>query len=158
MKLKQAWDVASQLAEMRKPHHPASERHDKAIRAESATESTAESTTDRRLARALGWFSIGLGLAEVFAPRQVARLTGIESGPTLVRSFGMREISAGVGILTGRKTDRWLWARVAGDGTDLAVLAQGLSNSRRRGRAAIALAAVAGVTALDIYCARRLAR
>ena len=31
-----------------------------------------------RLARALGWFSIGLGIAEVVAPQGVARLVGLE--------------------------------------------------------------------------------
>lgn len=149
MRLKQAWDAVSYFA-------PGMSRRQS--RNYGATSSTGQAT-DHRLARALGWFSIGLGAAEVFAPRHVAKLAGISSGPTLVRSFGMREIGAGVGILSGRETSRWLWARVAGDGADLAVLAQGLSPSnRRRGRATIALAAVAGIALLDINCARRLAR
>ena len=150
MKLKEVWGIAKHLAEpprLRRTDHG------------SSKQARSSRTTDHRLARALGWFSIGLGLAEVVAPRHVAKLAGISAGPTLVRSFGMREIGAGVGILSGHQTDRWLWARVAGDGTDLAVLAQGLtSNNRSRGRAAAALAAVAGITLLDIYCARRLAR
>lgn len=150
MILKEAWGVAKQLAE------PASRS---LAGGHSAGKAQSSRTTDHRLARVLGWFSIGLGLAEVVAPRRVARLAGIESGPALVRSFGLREIGAGVGILSGHQTDRWLWARVAGDGTDLAVLAQGLNSSNRsRGRAAAALAAVAGITLLDIYCARRHAR
>lgn len=150
MKLKEGWDAAKQLVEPRRRSHAS--RH-------SARKVQSSRSTDHRLARVLGWFSIGLGLAEVVAPRHVARLAGIESGPALVRGFGLREIGAGVGILSGHQTDRWLWARVAGDGTDLAVLAQGLtSRNRSRGRAAAALAAVAGITLLDIYCARRLAR
>lgn len=149
MKLKQALDVAS---------HFAPGKSHRQTQNNGATAGTSQAT-DHRLARALGWFSIGLGLAEIFAPRHMATLAGISSGPALVRSFGMREIGAGIGILSGRETSRWLWSRVAGDGTDLAVLAQGLTPSnRRRGRATIALAAVAGVTLLDIYCARRLAR
>src|SRR5262249_43727830 len=52
----------------------------------------------------------------------------------------------------------WLWARVAGDGLDLAMLA-GATAGRNRGRGvALALAAVAGVTALDVICAQELSR
>lgn len=31
-----------------------------------------------QLARGLGWFSIGLGAAELFAPRTVARIAGVD--------------------------------------------------------------------------------
>ena len=35
-----------------------------------------------RVARGLGWFSIGLGLAECAAPRSVARLIGVDDDDT----------------------------------------------------------------------------
>src|ERR1044072_5060613 len=70
-----------------------------------------------RLAKGLGWFSRGLGLAEVIAPKSLARLIGSEGNHTLfIRLMGLREITAGVGILTNRKPTGWMWARVAGDG------------------------------------------
>src|SRR5207302_1188548 len=49
-----------------------------------------------RLALGLGWFSIGLGVAEVAAPRAMARLSGLrddESAESIVRSLGAREIA-----------------------------------------------------------------
>src|SRR5690242_9286505 len=52
-----------------------------------------------RLARFLGWFSIGLGVAEVVAPRTVARLVGTRNNSGLIRCYGLREIASGVGIL-----------------------------------------------------------
>src|SRR5438309_8488718 len=67
-----------------------------------------------RLARFLGWFSIGLGVTEVVAPRAVARIVGIRNHRWLIRSYGLREIAAGVGILTQPKPAGWLWSRVGG--------------------------------------------
>ncbi len=49
-----------------------------------------------QLARALGWFSIGLGVVEFFAPRRVTETLGMEGRETLVRAFGVREILAGI--------------------------------------------------------------
>ncbi len=107
------------------------------------------------LERSLGWFSIGLGAAAVAAPRLVCWLSGVRS-PTVMRLVGARELTAGIGILTQRDRAPWLWSRVAGDTFDLAALSVALAGGRRRGRAAVALAAVAGVTALDVLAAVRL--
>ena len=52
------------------------------------------------MARGLGWFSIGLGLAEVLAPRVLTRGLGMEN-EQLVRAYGLREIATGIGILVG---------------------------------------------------------
>ncbi|HET6229289.1 MAG TPA: hypothetical protein VFE05_04360 [Longimicrobiaceae bacterium] len=118
--------------------------------------------TDRRiddgetLARGLGWFSIGLGLAEVLAPDQLCEALGMEGKESLIRFYGLRELAAGVGILSGRKPAGWLWARVAGDALDLATLAAALDDNDKRGNVAGAIAAVAGVTLLDVICARQL--
>jgi hypothetical protein len=107
-----------------------------------------------RLVRGLGWFSIGLGLAEVLAPGAVARLTGVRN-KGLLQMYGLREIAAGIGILSSPRPTGWLWARVAGDALDLATLGAG-SDSRQGGSPGLAALAVAGVTALDVLCAAQL--
>ena len=112
-----------------------------------------------QLADALGWFSVGLGLLELLAPRAVGRAAGIACNPGLVRVMGLREIANGVGLLTQPRRSAWLWARVAGDGLDLAALAfAAFRPDARRGRALAAGAAVAGVTALDVYASREHSR
>src|SRR3954463_14968532 len=80
------------------------------------------------LARFLGYFSIGLGLAEVLAPRAMARLTGVRQ-EGLLQAYGLREIASGVGILSCSRPTEWLWSRVAGDALDLATLAQNLTEA-----------------------------
>jgi uncharacterized membrane protein len=114
---------------------------------------------EQAVARFLGWFSIGLGAAELVAPRLVARISGTRNHSNLIRSYGLREMAAGVGILTMRRPTAWLWARVAGDAVDLASLGSALG-SRRNNRAATAAAigAVAGITVLDVICARKMPR
>jgi uncharacterized membrane protein len=106
------------------------------------------------LERGLGWFSIGLGAAAVVAPRLVCWISGTRS-PALMRLVGTRELAAGVGILTQRERTPWLWSRVVGDTFDLAALSVALFRRGTRGRAALAMTAVAGVTALDILAALR---
>jgi uncharacterized membrane protein len=117
---------------------------------------------EKRLANGLGWFSIGLGLAELAAPRQVARLIGArdeDQTRTVLRAYGIRELAAGFGILSQNKPTGWLWGRVAGDMLDIASLGRTLSaDDSKRGRTVAATAAVVGVTALDLYCAQRLSR
>jgi hypothetical protein len=109
------------------------------------------------LARGLGWFSIGLGLAEVLAPRRLARALGMDGHENLVRTYGLREITTGIGILAAPDPKPWIWGRVGGDALDLATLAGALGpDNRRQENVGIALAAVAGVTALDLYCAQAL--
>lgn len=109
-----------------------------------------------RLPRALGWFSIGLGAAEVIAPGMIARIVGARDNRKLIRAFGARELAAGVGLLATTWTTAWLWARVAGDAADLVALGRTFAaNRKHRGKAATAIASVAGVTALDVYGASR---
>jgi uncharacterized membrane protein len=112
------------------------------------------------LAEGLGWFSIGLGLAELSAPRSVAQLIGLpddDASTATLRAYGAREIATGIGILASRPHPGWLWARVAGDVLDMATLAAVM---RRDGveasKVASAMASVAGVMAADILAARRV--
>lgn len=122
--------------------------------AEPAPEPTADRQGER-LARALGWISIGLGLAEGVAPQGVARLVGLrptDANRRLLRGMGMREIASGIGILQGEPTP-WGWGRVAGDALDLGLLGLAMrSENAQRGRVVAATAAVLGVTALGVYC------
>jgi len=111
-----------------------------------------------RLATGLGWFSVGIGIAEVIAPRSVARLVGARKSSALLRVFGIREIAAGVGILKSRNPATALWARVGGDIVDLVFMASVMKDNRsNQDRAIGAAIAVAGVTALDILAAQQAA-
>ena len=109
------------------------------------------------LARGLGWFSIGLGLLELAAPRDLCRMLGLDGREGLVRSYGVREVATGVAILMSHDPTPWILARVGGDALDLATLATGFEGDRhRKANLVAATAAVAGVTALDILCAQGL--
>jgi hypothetical protein len=111
----------------------------------------------QQLARGLGWFSIGLGAAELFAPKRMSKLIGLSNHATLIQLMGVREIAAGIGVLTEGTPARSMAARVGGDALDLALLGAGLMSSKnQRGRVLAATAAVAGVTALDVLCRRQL--
>src|ERR1041385_5983308 len=55
------------------------------------------STSAKRLAKGLGWFSVGLGLAELLAPRAIANISGVSNTHTgLIRLYGARELGAGI--------------------------------------------------------------
>ncbi|HEX2148167.1 MAG TPA: hypothetical protein VHG11_11040 [Pseudorhizobium sp.] len=110
-------------------------------------------TNTDRLARNLGWFSIGLGVAELVAARSISRALGMPNSENLIRAFGAREIASGMLTLSLDK-QAGLYSRVAGDALDLAVLSTALTDDNpKRGNAAIALAMVAGVTLLDVAAA-----
>jgi hypothetical protein len=104
-------------------------------------------------ARALGWFSIGLGLAELVMPRKVARLAAMPNLPGLTRAYGLREIGTGIGILTSKDPSPWLWGRLAGDALDVATVGAGLLTERRPGRTLVSLAMLLGVAYLDMKVA-----
>jgi hypothetical protein len=113
------------------------------------------------IARGLGWFSIALGLAETLMPYGLARLIGVRPRPALMWSCGVRELAAGIGILAsrGKQQTPYVWSRVGGDGIDIALLGCALASRRsEKGRVALALLAVLGVTALDIVTARELSK
>jgi uncharacterized membrane protein len=127
-------------------------------------EATVQSKSDpyRTLAVGLGWFSVGLGLAEVLAPGKLAEIIGVrdsERTRSLLRFYGMRELAAGAGILSQPEQAAWLWSRVGGDLLDLGTLGTALrSGAHDHGRLGAATAAVLGVTALDVICAQELSK
>jgi hypothetical protein len=110
----------------------------------------------RALAQGLGWFSIGVGIAELAAPGSLARFLDMEGRTDLIRVYGMREIATSLRILSQDDPTPWLWGRVGGDVLDLGTLASGLKRSHQRHNVGIAIAAVAGVLALDVICAQGL--
>lgn len=115
---------------------------------------------EERVATGLGWFSVGLGLAQLLAPRALSRLIGLRGDSRdvlLMRFVGMRELGAAVAIFTRLRPSGALWARVAGDTMDLALLGAAFASKKsHKGQLAAATAAVAGVTALDVFEAMQL--
>jgi hypothetical protein len=110
---------------------------------------------EHRIARFLAWFGIGLGAVELLMPQALCRSLDVDCDETLVRAFGAREVAAGLGILSQRNPGPWLWGRVVGDAVDLGALGAALRFSGRRGVVGVALASVAGITALDVICGLR---
>ena len=103
-----------------------------------------------RLARALGWFSIGLGIAELVAPGKIARTLGLEGKEGLIRAYGARELASAVPTLSVDK-QVGLASRIGGDALDLGTLALALRRDNpKRDNAAVATALVVGITLLDI--------
>ncbi len=104
-------------------------------------------------AAGLGWFSVGLGVAQLVAPRSMGRLIGAGDDTrtcSTMRALGLRELTSGLGILTGKQPGPWLWARLAGDLMDLALLGRSSTKRRsERSRLLGATAAVVGVAVLD---------
>lgn len=123
-----------------------------------------DDAVEGKLTPFLGWFSIGLGLAELAAPDAVARLIGAPNTGTtrlVLRICGAREIASGVGILSRqkRRPAGWLWSRVGGDAVDLALLGTALTaDGAKTGRLLSATAAVAGVTVLDVLSSTEMTR
>ncbi|MBV8696880.1 hypothetical protein [Bradyrhizobium sp.] len=110
-----------------------------------------------RMARALGWFSIGLGTVELLAARRLTRALGMRGREGLIRVFGVREIMAGVMSLSVDK-QAGLKSRIAGDGLDiLALLAALRFDNPRKGNVVLALLMVGAVTMLDVRSAQDLA-
>jgi uncharacterized membrane protein len=109
----------------------------------------------RPIIPALGWFSIGLGVTQCLVPRQFARAIGVPPRTGLMRLLGLREITAGVGLLTQRQPVGWLWARVGGGMLDLTLLGSALTAKRaEKNTITGAMAATIGIMALDVVCSQ----
>ncbi|HYF49340.1 MAG TPA: hypothetical protein VEJ63_08040 [Planctomycetota bacterium] len=108
-------------------------------------------------ARALGIASIGIGLAEVLAPKKLERAMGINNGQNtgILRALGARELMHGVDILAHRNPIPGVWGRVAGDMLDGVLLAAAMKKTRRQGAFAAMAASVLLIGALDLVCAAK---
>jgi hypothetical protein len=105
------------------------------------------------LAQFLGWFSVGLGTAQLAAPKLLCKVVGAEPdgpAPRVMRVMGVRELAQGTGILSRARPTAWLWSRVAGDALDLSLLALTAAKNRRA-RTAFAIANVVAVAVPDVY-------
>lgn len=116
----------------------------------------------KRLGRALGWFSIALGIPQLLAPERMNRFIGVDatSGANgVMRAVGLQELTVGAAILNTHKPAGWLWSRVAGDFLHLTLLAAALGSKRNEeSRVGAAACAVAGVGLADLLAAIRLTR
>ena len=128
----------------------------------SSTSKPASAAPQDPVAKGLGIFSFALGIPQTLAPGRVNRLIGVKDDPKsrmLMRVVGVRELAAGVGIFTDRRPTQWIWARVAGDTMDLALLGSALRNkSKSPTRTLAATGAVAGAFAADVFDVVRLSR
>jgi uncharacterized membrane protein len=99
-------------------------------------------------------------MAEILAPSAVSKLIGLQGDYRwLIRGFGVREMTSGLGILSERRPVGWVWSRLAGDAMDIACLGAALTSPQmKRERTATAMVAVLGVTALDWWAGRQLSR
>jgi len=117
---------------------------------------------EQKLARFLGWFSLGLGLAQLGATQGLSEMIGIKYGRrsrTALRSVGLREVTAGMGILLQSRPTPWVWSRVAGDIMDLALLGRAFnSGNNNRQRLMAATATATGIALLDLGCSLQLTR
>lgn len=111
------------------------------------------------LAKGLGVFSLGLGLAEVAASRAIARLIGMDRSaatPWILRALGAREIGHGIGIFARPKS---VWTRLIGDAIDVAYVALAFRGAcARRSRLWPTMGALAAVGALDALATVRMMR
>ncbi|EKF60072.1 MAG: hypothetical protein ACK4HG_13190 [Agrobacterium albertimagni] len=106
-----------------------------------------------RLARNLGWFSIGLGVVQLFGAHRITRALGMEGQEVAVRAYGLREIGSGMMTLSVDK-EVGLASRIAGDGLDIVALGSAMHpDNPKQDNVAIALVMVAGVTLLDFIAA-----
>jgi len=106
---------------------------------------------------------MGIGLTEIAAPRWLTNQLGLDDRHEyrgILRVLGIREIMAGVGILTEDKPEERLaagvWGRVAGDALDVALLGAASKKTQSPGGVAAAAAMVVGITILDVLCGQRL--
>jgi len=124
---------------------------------------TEREQNDTALARGLGWFSIGIGLAELVMPRQIENLLGLDHDASTrgtIRALGARELCHGAAILTEDRPSPELrnamWARVAGDVLDTTLFGMAGTKTRSPGGYAMAGAMLMAVGAADFICAKRL--
>jgi hypothetical protein len=109
-----------------------------------------------KVGRALGWFSFGLGLTELLAPKRITGMLGAEGHETLVRAMGAREIAAGV-LCLSTNSDFGAWNRAAGDVLDLALLGAAYRDDNPKKRnVGLAIAVVAGCLIADSAAAQSI--
>ena len=115
----------------------------------------------RRWSRLLGVASLGLAAAPLARTAQVARMTGTDNSAVateVIKAVGVREAAHALALLAGPPS--MVWTRVLGDAADLAILekARRSRKGERSRRVSMTMAAVLGITALDVYGAVKATR
>lgn len=116
------------------------------------------STADK-VARGIGWLSLGLGLYQLLAPHKLGEQLGLRGHENKMRACGTREVISAIGALSDNPAPS-IWSRVGGDMLDLAALTYVLQDRHNPKRANVcwALTTVGMMTAVDICCAQALAK
>jgi hypothetical protein len=112
-----------------------------------------------KLTTGLGYFSLGLGAAQLLAPGRVNRLIGVHDDAESrfwQRLVGAQELSAAAGILTQRRPLEWLWGRTAADVLHLTMLTRARRRAMSSSRLAGTAAWVLGTFAADAYASVRM--
>lgn len=113
------------------------------------------------MVRALGWVSLGFGVASLAAPRRVATLFGFGDRPRMVRALGVRDVVLGLGLGLARARDPrpWMRARLAAEMSDTALLVEGTrSGAFHRPRSAPGAAFALVCAGIDYALLRQLRR
>ena len=103
----------------------------------------------KKLSLGLGYFSLALGAAELFASRKIADTLDAQGHEGLIKAFGAREVLAGVNLLVAPALALNMWNRVAGDVMDIIATSAAAKNSPQNKAVWGALAFVVGAAALD---------
>jgi len=108
---------------------------------------------------AVGWVSLGLGLALVASPARIVKRLRMGKRPDLGLLLGARDLVLGAGLLRGQSEATWLRARGVADALGAALILGGLSlGAFPRGRAPVGLASATGFAILSFLLAHRLDR
>ena len=114
---------------------------------------------ERRLAKFLGLFSFGLGVAQLAVPDRINKLIGVQDRPkarAIQRAVGVKELSAAQGIFALSPPTPVLWGRVAADIAHLGLVSLALGNRRNDRRKLLgAIGAVVGIGAIDTFVSAR---
>jgi hypothetical protein len=114
---------------------------------------------ERRLAKFLGIFSFGLGVAQLAIPDRINKLIGVKDTQktrAIQRAVGVQELTAAQGIFSFSPPTPVLWTRVAGDLLHLGLLVKALDNRRNDdSKLKNAIGAVAGIALVDVFVTAR---
>ena len=110
-----------------------------------------------KLARGLGWLSLGMGLYQLVAPRRLGRALGMPHRANSIRACGAREIVSGIGALSDNPTNA-IWSRVGGDVLDFAALTFALKRHPSHKENLYLALAVGVLTVVDYSCAKALSQ
>lgn len=103
-----------------------------------------------QMSKGLGLVSLVVGTVQVVAGRRLKHALGLPMPTSFVRAFGVRELLTGFAALAHPDDKGPMAVRIMGDAVDLAVLGVALlPGNRKRPAAAMATAAVVGLTVLD---------